>query len=330
MNIYCIIISPNAYDRLLPPFTVMHIISASRRTDIPHYYSGWFAARRKAGFAEYRTVYGGGRDGFFRASLRPEDVSGYLFWTKFAGPFHTELARLRAGRVPYAFQYTINGYGADIEPGVPRLNETLADFLAVSAGLPGPEAIQWRYDPILISDRIYGHVWHRKNFGEIAARLAGHTRVVNVSFVEPYPKAVSKTPAGHGITWRGTTGGKSARPGLRRAGEPELAMLRDLKTIAGENGIELRVCCDSGSAAGFPAAACCGAELFAPYGPDLARRLAELKPGPTRQGCRCLKSFDIGMDNTCPAGCFYCYATDSAAAAAQNFGKHDPAAAHLR
>jgi hypothetical protein len=307
----------------------MHIISASRRTDIPHYYADWFRARRLASFAEYRTVYGGGEKGFFRASLKAEDVLGYLFWTKFAGSFHAELARLRAESVPYVFQYTITGYGADIEPRIPRREKAIADFLSVSAALPGPDCIQWRYDPILISGLTYDHAWHRKNFREIARRLTGHARIVNVSFTEPYLKAISKTPAGHIITWRRAAGQK-VLSGSRTAREAETMLLRDLGLIAKENGMELRVCCNSEFSEEFPQAQCCGAELFAPYGQVLNLRIAALKPGPSREGCRCLKTVDIGMDNTCPGGCFYCYVTSSAGLAGENFKRHDPASPHLR
>lgn len=73
----------------------MHIISASRRTDIPQFYADWFSERLNAGFAEYRTVFGGGKNGRFHVSLKPEDVLGYLFWTKYAGPFHEQLNTLR-------------------------------------------------------------------------------------------------------------------------------------------------------------------------------------------------------------------------------------------
>ena len=79
----------------------MHIISASRRTDIPHYFSEWFGERRKAGFAEYRTIYGGGKDGKFRVSMKNEDILGYLFWRKYAGPFYGQLARLKSDGIPY-------------------------------------------------------------------------------------------------------------------------------------------------------------------------------------------------------------------------------------
>lgn len=312
----------------------MYIISASRRTDIPHYYAKWFRARRKAGFAEYRTVFGGGPAGFFRASLLPVDVLGYLFWTKYAGPFHKELKTLREEGVPYVFQYTITGYGKDIEAGIPSRAAVIKDFLKVAKSLPGPACIQWRYDPVLISTKVYTHAWHRKNFKEIAASLSGHTRVVNVSFTEPYQKAIDKVPEGHTITWRRTDKQREAiykkYPNLRAVGEPEIALLQELEAIAKSYDIQLRVCCNTEHTDKFPAARCCGAELFSPYGPIVDWQVAALPPGPSRESCRCVQTKDIGMDNTCPGGCFYCYVTTSPALVLDNFKHHDPKASHLR
>ena len=312
----------------------MHIISASRRTDIPHYFAAWFSARRKAGYAEYRMVFGGGPAGFFRASLKPEDVLGYLFWTKYAGPFHAELKALRAEGVPYVFQYTITGYGREIESGIPSREAVIKDFLKVAKGLPGPDCIQWRYDPILISAKTYTPAWHRNNFKAIAASLAGHTRVVNVSFTEPYQKAIAKVPAGHTIAWRRAGKQREAiykkYPALRAVGEQEIKLLHELEAIAKGFGIQLRVCCNQEYTASFPAAQCCGAELFVLYGPVINWQVAALPPGPSRESCRCVQTKDIGMDNTCPGGCFYCYVTTSQALAAENFKKHDPAGSRLR
>ena len=57
----------------------MKIISASRRTDIPAFYSKWFLNRIRAGFCHWvnpfsRQVY--------RVSLQPEDCLAIVFWTR--------------------------------------------------------------------------------------------------------------------------------------------------------------------------------------------------------------------------------------------------------
>lgn len=312
----------------------MHIISASRRTDIPHYFSDWFGERRKAGFAEYRTVYGGGKDGKFKVSLKNEDVLGYLFWTKFAGPFHEQLESLRSEGIPYVFQYTLTGYGKEIQPGIPERSEAIDDFLRVSELLPAADAIQWRYDPILVSSD-YNVDWHRNNFEQISEQLQGATRIVNVSFIEPYLKALSKAPDWQAIRWRrpDPVRHKTALnkyPGLRSIGAEEDNLLIDLAEIARKRGIELRVCCNQEYERHFPTATCCGLELFQVYGVEIERRVSSLAPGPSRPGCRCLKTVDIGMDTTCPGGCFYCYVTTSIKRALKNYELHDPNTTMLR
>jgi hypothetical protein len=312
----------------------MHIISASRRTDIPQFYADWFSERRKAGFAEYRTVFGGGKNGRFHVSLKPEDVLGYLFWTKFAGPFHEQLNALRLDGVPYVFQYTITGYGKEIQPGIPERTAVIDDFLRLSADLPAASAIQWRYDPILVSSH-YNADWHRSNFEQISEQLHGATRVVNVSFVEPYLKAITKAPDWRDIRWRKPDPVRhktalSKYPDICVIGAEEDELLADLSEIARQRGIELRVCCNQEYDGQYPMAACCGLELFQAYGSDLNNRVADLSSGPSRPGCRCLKAVDIGMDTTCPGGCFYCYVTTSAARALNNYETHDPRATMMR
>lgn len=312
----------------------MNIISASRRTDIPHYYADWFRERRRAGFAEYRTVFGGGKKGAFRASLDPKDVVGYLFWTKYAGPFHGELDALRSEGIPYVFQYTISGYGKDIQHGIPARDVAIDDFLLVSETLPEAGAIQWRYDPILICPE-YDANWHLKNFAHIAGRLKDSTLVVNVSFVEPYLKALAKAPNWQEIRWRRPDPERHRTalkkyPGLQCASTDEDKLLADLSILARECGKELRVCCNNEYEDTHPTAACCSLELFSSYGEQVARQVSAHAPGPSRPGCRCLKTVDIGMDTTCPGGCFYCYVTTSPDRARMNYEKHDPTATMLR
>jgi len=263
-----------------------------RGEQISHtFFPAWFNERRKAGFAEYRTVFGGGKNGRFRVSLKYEDVLGYLFWTKFAGPFHEQLESLRSDGIPYVFQYTLTGYGKEIQPGIPEHSAAINDFLRVSERLPAADAIQWRYDPILVSSD-YNVDWHRKNFEQIADHLKGTTRVVNVSFIEPYLKALSKAPDWQAIRWRqpNPTRHKIALnkyPGIRSIGAEEENLLTNLAEIARKRDIELRICCNQEYERRFPTATCCGLELFQAYGTEVELRVANLSSGPSRPGCRC-------------------------------------------
>jgi len=303
------------------------IISASRRTDIPRYYAKFFAERRKAGYVEFRNVFGGKGS----ASLRDEDVLGYLFWTRFAGPFRDNLSNLREAGIPHAFQYTITGYGRELEPHTPGTVEAIQDFLSVSAGLPDPTCIQWRYDPVILSET-YDRAWHIDNFARLAGELANATRVVNVSLIEPYQKAIRRvadaTVRYRQIDPRRHKSAAQRHPDLLQAGETAHRLIEELGGIASDHGMELRSC--SNPELALPASQCCGIELFAPYGEEFMQKLASLRPRPSRESCRCLGTVDIGMDNTCLAGCKYCYVLQSHASAVENFRRHDPEGLSLR
>ena len=304
-----------------------HIISASRRSDIPRFYPDWFCERRKAGYVEFRNAFGVKGS----ASLSAEHVLGYLFWTRYAKPFAAVLRMLREEGVPHVFQYTINAYGKALDKHVPQVEQAVTNFLAVSENLPSPACIQWRYDPILLSDR-YGMDFHFQSFQRIAAALAGATQVVNTSFTEPYLKTVRRV------------GDRSARyrkldskrhrtvaarfPKLGQIVSEGKILLEGLSCTAAEHGIELRVC--SNPEWSMPRAKCCGVELFEPYGADVIKQVSRLKSAPSRIGCRCLKVIDIGMDNTCLGGCRYCYVVHSHQSAVENFRRHDPHGNMLR
>ena len=299
------------------------IISASRRSDIPRYFGAWFAGRRREGFARFRNAFGVAGE----VSLRNEDVSAYLFWTRFARPFREPLAALRREEVPYAFQYTITGYGRPLERYNPPLAAVVSDFLSLSRELPDPECIQWRYDPIVVSQE-QDTAFHRTNFASIARRLEGATRVVNCSVVEPYVKTVRRV-ADETVRYRPLDPKRHKsvarkHPNLPSAGEPEQELLDGLASIAADHGMELKACCNPEW--GLPASACAGADLFAPYG--LA--FGNLPNAPTRPTCRCFHTVDIGMDNTCLAGCRYCYVVTSHKVAVANRVLHDPGGECLR
>jgi len=117
------------------------------------------------------------------------------------------------------------------------------------------------------------------------------------------------------------------------ADENKIALAKELKSLAASHGIDLVSCCAPLlDKAGVDRGRCIDPELIARLRPDLTD--LDLKPRPTREGCGCAASRDIGAYNTCRSGCVYCYATDSAARSAAGgtstaqgaFAKHDPRA----
>lgn len=48
-----------------------------------------------------------------------------------------------------------------------------------------------------------------------------------------------------------------------------------------------------------------------------------------RSACNCVESVDIGVYDTCPRGCAYCYATTSAVTVDRRRAAHDPASPML-
>lgn len=299
------------------------IISASRRTDIPRYYARWFENRRRAGYVTFRNAFGVAG----QVSLRDEHVLGYLFWTRYAAPMRAPLQQLLAAGTPFAFQYTLTAYGADLEPNRVDSQKAVDDFVSLSALLPHRACIQWRYDPIVLSER-YSVQFHTHHFTQLCRALAGSCKVVNTSIVEPYLRTVSRMERVGRYTY-GPVDQSSHRsvakrwPELSQASTEELlALTASLGAIAAQHGVELRACANPHLE--LPTAQCCGAELFAPFGDRVAARLRALKPRPTRSACRCIAAIDIGTATTCPAGCLYCYATASTQTAQRKYRNHDP------
>ena len=80
------------------------IVSASYRTDIPAFYGEWFMRRVEAGSCTVRNPYGRP----YTVRLDREAVSGFVFWTRNAGPFIPVLRRLASAGYPFVVHYTIN------------------------------------------------------------------------------------------------------------------------------------------------------------------------------------------------------------------------------
>lgn len=279
------------------------IISASRRTDIPAYYSDWFYNRIREGFVCVRNPMN-----FHQVSrifLSPDVVDGIVFWTKNPRPLMARLEELRA--YPFYFQFTLTPYGKDVEPGVPRKNHVILPAFQELSRKIGPERVIWRYDPILFTDR-YTMDYHITFFSQLARRLEGYTRKCIISFVDLYRNTQSNM---NGLGFAALT-------------EKEIVELAQrLADIAGKHQLVLETCAEQINLEQYGIAHghcidCSLLEQIAGY------RLTLEKDKNQRPECGCMASIDIGMYDTCRHGCKYCYATHSLKAVARNTQTHDP------
>ena len=157
------------------------ILSVSRRTDIPWFYSQWFYERVREGYVLVRNPFYARQ--VSRVPIRPDVVDCMVFWTKNPIPMMDELEILEP--YPYYFQFTLTGYGRDVEPRLPDKRKVLIPAFQKLAKKLGPDRMVWRYDPVFINSR-YTVSYHLKAFGEIARALEGCTDQVVISFLDFY------------------------------------------------------------------------------------------------------------------------------------------------
>ena len=277
------------------------IVSISRRTDIPAFYSDWFFNRLEAGYALVRNPMRPHQ--VSRVALDPSSADAFVFWSKNPAPMLDRLSRL-ADR-PSVFHFTLTPYGSDVESGLPDKRTLLATFMRLSDRM-GVDRVIWRYDPILLTPR-YDEAFHIRAFEAMARQLAPYTRRVTVSFVDAYSHIVRAMRALDAKTV---------------SADAQLALLSRLAPCAQALGLDMDTCCEAGdfSALGVAQAHCIDAQLLS----RIAKLPAAAPRDPyQRAHCGCAASVDIGAYDTCAHGCAYCYATH-ARRAVQRYDPQSP------
>lgn len=257
----------------------MTILSISRRTDIPAFYTDWL----KYKFDNNNLVVGNNK-----IDLSPTNISGIVFWTKDASKIINCLDTF--SRYAYYFQYTLNCYGKDIEPNIP---ENRVDTFKRLAEMLGSYRVIWRYDPIFITNDKYTLNWHINNFGRTADMLKGYTNKCVFSFIDLYPS----------IKYRMS----SVRCRVMSTDEMSL-MVKSMSEIAKRNGLVLETCAEKINLEeyGISHGRCIDTNIFEIIH---GTKMKYLKDRSQRKECGCTDSVDIGEYNTCKGGCLYCYAT---------------------
>jgi hypothetical protein len=288
------------------------IISVSRRTDIPAFYGLWFMNRIAEGFTGVVNPYGGKK---YIVSLKPENVSCFVFWSKNFTPFIENLDILDKLGFKFYFNYTVTGLPEIFESNVDK--QSAINTLKYLSKTYSPAHINWRFDPIIISSICDGNYFIER-FKEVVTEFAGLVERCYISFVTEYNKVLVNFDE-----LEKSSGIKIEYPDI----DFKISLANELSDIAAGHGIQLySCCCDYLINEKVQKAHCIDGsiieKLFYPEG-------FAYKEKHTRQECGCTKSYDIGTYNTCPHGCVYCYANTNKGRAKNSFQGHDVNSAFL-
>lgn len=279
------------------------IISASRRTDIPAFYSEWFFNRIKEGYVLVRNPMNTHQ--VSRINLSPDVVDCIVFWTKNPRPMLNRLDELKDYN--YYFQFTLNSYSTDVEPNVPSKGNNVIDtFISLSEKV-GAQRIIWRYDPIIITDK-YTIDYHVTYFEKLAQILSGKFGKCVISFVDEYKK--------NSRNFRDN--------GLREPEKKQMENIAQLfSEIASRYKFKIYTCAEQIDLSnyGIEHNSCIDKELIESL---VGSKLKIQKDKAQRDECGCVESIDIGSYNTCTHGCKYCYANYSASVVHTNSKCYDP------
>lgn len=307
------------------------IISASRSTDIPAFYADWFFERFNKGYVRWTNPFSG-KD-LYVSFAKTRMI---VFWSKNPRKILPYLKELDERRVNYYFQFTLNDYDDEgLEPGVPSLAERIDTFKALS-DLIGPGRVNWRFDPLILTDKISLPSLVEK-VGLLGDKLASYTKRMVFSFadISSYARVSGnlKKAGINAIEWTPEAMLQMAKDisKLNSIWRLKVGTCAEEIDIPDEFGIRHNRCIDDHQMVEeFSSDEVLMKWIGARFIPgDLYERSDRWEPSEhknkdsgQRLGCGCIMSKDIGEYNTCPHLCHYCYANTSNESALRNWQCH--------
>lgn len=319
------------------------IISASRSTDIPAFFSRWFFNRLEKGYCSWINPFNQQKQyiSFSRCKV-------IVFWTKNPEPIIPYLHILDEIGIHYYFQVTLNDYvKEELEPNLPSVEKRIETFKKLS-DLIGSDRIIWRFDPILLSyaispRSILSKIWN------IGNKLKGYTNKLVFSFVDikAYRKVQNNLVKETSLFTKENVEEGEGSDSQRNEIIEGLYKLRKVWKDEGWN-LTMATCAESLDLEkyGIEHNRCIDGDLMERiFGddrelvyylrtgklpePDLFGEIPKipetsknLKDKGQRKLCGCMISKDIGMYNTCRHFCVYCYANTSRKVVLDNAMKH--------
>lgn len=319
-----------------------YIISASRSTDIPAFYSDWFFHRLRIGYSTWTNPFNRVKSYISYANTR-----FIVFWSKNPRPLLPYLNELEDKGINCYIQFTLNDYEIEgLEKNVPPLEERIETFHMLKERL-GYNAVIWRFDPMILTQTIGIDELLRK-LENIGNQLIGFSEKLVFSFADILEyKKVKNNLEKNKIPYRlwDNSQMESFAQGLNHLNKSWGFKL----ATCGENidlkkyGIEHNRCIDGdlivqraykdkllmdfmGVKIQNPTPSLFGdinipeRAIILPNGQFFSS--VHIKDKGQRRLCGCMAAKDIGEYNTCPHQCEYCYANTSKEVAIENYKNH--------
>lgn len=319
------------------------IISASRSTDIPAFYSDWFFHRLREGYSAWTNPFNGVQNYVSYANTR-----FIVFWSKNPKPLLAYIDQLAERNIGCYVQFTLNDYQNDgLENGVPPLAERIETFKRLVDKL-GRGHVVWRFDPLVLTDKITINDLLIK-IENVGTYLNGFTEKLVFSFADiaTYKKVrlnLEKNNINY-TNWEEYPMGQFAAEleNLNKKWGYQLASCGE-KIDLEQFGISHNSCVDDDLIIRFGYTDKVLMDFLGVKIKDIenevindikiqqnvillpnklyAVKKKNNKDKGQRKACKCAISKDIGQYNTCPHLCEYCYANSSKQKALDCYSKH--------
>lgn len=276
------------------------ILSIDFRTDIPAFYSEWLLNRFREGYVYVRnpayplTIH--------KIILDKHHIEGIIWCSKNYLPILHVLNQI-TDKFPSVFHYTITGYGENIEPNVPDLEQSIFVFKELSERY-GKEKVIWRFDPIFYC-KDFGEDQTLDRFEKICKELHNYTDRVVVNFVSPYEKVKRHLPEMITMT--------AIQKKILILNMLGVCKKYDFKLQTCGNGLQFK------DLEGVEITGCLDKHAL-----NLMGIYPKQNNKETQWGCLCYPNTCIGEYNTCLHKCKYCYASADFDKCDENYKKHNP------
>lgn len=308
------------------------IVSASRSTDIPAFYSDWFLHRLKTGYSAWKNPFNGVSN-----YVSYQNARLIVFWSKKPKALlkeHGIIDYLKEQNINTYIQYTLNDYVSEgLERGVPSVESRVDTFKRLVDKL-GIGRVIWRNDPLILTENIgVDELLERTH--SIGEQLKGYADKLVFSYADiaTYRK-VANNLTNNGINYREFTEDDMNRfaielSSMNKTWGYELATCGE-KIDLEQYGILHNKCIDDDlmikyfweddRLMKFLGVDVLRGDLFNPEATIIKTK--SNKDRGQRVFCGCIMSKDIGEYNTCPHLCEYCYANNSKEVAKRNYQAH--------